>query len=291
MHEWLKDFLIFIASEKGLSINTAKAYERDLLKLISFLEKQEIHSFREVTEQTLFNYLAWLKQGNAASSSMARALFAIKVFFRFIKREGGLMINCAAALSSPKLWQLIPDVIAPHEIEKLIMQKDVTSFEGARDRAILEVLYSCGLRVSEVCLLNIQDVDDQFVRVLGKGNKERLVPIGQKALDALSIYDAFRDTIKIPKQTRLFVTKKGKDITRFYIWKMIKEAGEQAGIVKNISPHTLRHCFATHLLDNGADLRVIQELLGHSSINSTDRYTHVSRTHLQHAFSQFHPRP
>ncbi|MGK5595041.1 MAG: site-specific tyrosine recombinase/integron integrase [Parachlamydiaceae bacterium] len=291
MHEWLKDFLIFIASEKGLSSNTAKAYETDLLKLIGFLERLQIESLADVTEQILFNYLAWLKQGKAASSSMARALFAIKVFFKFVKREGGVNTNCAASLSSPRLWQLIPDVISPHEIDRMLMHKEAISFEDTRDRAILEVLYSCGLRVSEVCSLNIHDVDDQFVRVLGKGNKERLVPIGQKALDALSVYDAFRDTIKMPNQTRLFVTNKGKNITRFYVWKMIKEAGRQAGIVKNISPHTLRHCFATHLLDNGADLRVIQELLGHSSINSTDRYTHVSRSHLQNAFSQFHPRP
>ncbi|KAF3362036.1 Tyrosine recombinase XerD [Chlamydiales bacterium STE3] len=291
MIEWLHEFLIYIASEKGLALSTSFAYEADLKKFILFLKDQGYQNFNAVNEQILIAYLQQLNEQKLAGSSIARNLFAIKVFFRFIKREKGMIANPAQYLSAPKLWQLIPDILAPFEIEALLQQPDLTTFEGARDVAILDFLYSCGLRVSEVCSLGVQDVDDQFVRVLGKGNKERLVPIGNKALQSLAVYEPFRDTVENKKQQRLFVSPKGKILSRNYVWRMIKTYGTRAGITKNISPHTLRHCFATHLLDNGADLRVIQEMLGHAHISSTDRYTHISRSHLQHAFEQFHPRP
>ena len=173
------------------------------------------------------------------------------------------------------------------EVERLLaVPKD------KRDRAILELLYASGLRVSEVCGLKLYDLDDQFVRVQGKGSKERLVPLGQKALQAVDEYlKHCRDRFESEKQLALFVTKRGNPIDRIGVWHMIKKYAKQAGIVKNISPHTLRHSFATHLLDNGADLRVIQEMLGHASISSTDRYTHISRSRLQESFEQFHPRP
>ena len=215
------------------------------------------------------------------------SLIAIKVFFRFLKREGIISQNITLLLATPKIWQLIPDVLSIEEMEQLLNQPDLSLVKGVRDRAILEVLYASGLRVSELCGLTIRDVDDEYMRIRGKGGKERLVPIGRKAISAIDRYLHFRDG---PLEETLFVGKGGQPIDRVTVWKMIKSYAVQAGISKSISPHTFRHSFATHLLDNGADLRVIQELLGHSSITSTDRYTHISCSHLQQAFEEFHPR-
>lgn len=206
---------------------------------------------------------------------------AIKAFFRFLKREGVVEVNVAMYLDSPKLWQLIPEVLSLKEIEALLEISEI----GQRDRAILELLYGSGLRVSELCGLKMQDVDDTFVRVRGKGGKERVVPIGTRAIEALDAYLAHRDD----EQGWLFLSKRGKQLDRTAVWKRIKVMAERAGITKTISPHTLRHSFATHLLDGGADLRIIQEMLGHSSIGTTDRYTHVSHKRLQAAFEQHSP--
>lgn len=200
--------------------------------------------------------------------------------------------NVTLYLESPKIWQLIPEVLSVEEMERLLAQPDPETNVGSRDRAILEMLYGSGLRVSEVCGLKIHDVDDKFVKVFGKGSKERVVPVGAKAIEAVDHYLArFRDQTDSSRQQALFVNQRGKPIDRIFVWKMIKRYANEAGIVKNISPHTLRHSFATHLLDNGADLRVIQEMLGHASISSTDRYTHISKSRLHEAFGKFHSRP
>lgn len=281
----LRDFLIYIASEKGLSQNTLEAYERDILAFIAFLESQGTTSFAAVTEPLFIDYLA-NRQKNYASSSIARSLIALKVLYRFLKREGLIGQNITAHLSSPKLWQLIPEVLSNSEIEILLNQPDITSWKGSRDKAILELLYGSGLRVSELCALNIRALGEKALRVFGKGSKERIVPVGTLALDALQRYLQFRVS-PLPEEP-VFVNGKGKRIERVEVWRMIKTYGHKGGIAKNISPHTLRHTFATHLLDNGADLRVIQELLGHGSIGSTDRYTHVSRTRLTEAFAAAH---
>lgn len=285
MDDDLHDFLIYIASEKGLSQNTIEAYRRDNNSLISFLNLKGILSFKDVTQELLVSFLASLKSTDYASSSICRALVAAKVLFRFLKREGLIENNVALYLDTPKLWQLIPDVLSYKEVESLIHQPDTSTPLGARDQAIIEVLYSCGLRVSELCTLNVNDVDDVYLRVMGKGRKERLVPIGSKAIAAIDYYLNFR-----PENTPiLFLSKSAKPLDRTMVWKIIKKHTTEAGIIKSVSPHTLRHSFATHLLDNGADLRIIQELLGHSNIATTDRYTHVSRSHLQQAFHAHHP--
>jgi integrase/recombinase XerD len=290
MDDSLAEFLSYIASEKGLSTNTIEAYGRDIRYLIQFLKIQGLNGFQEVSQSHLIDFLHSLKEGYA-TSSISRALIAIKVLFRFLKREGKVPVNITLYLESPKLWQLIPEVLSKTEIEKILEQCDLETPLGARDRAILEMLYGSGLRVSEVCSLKIYDIDDEFVRVMGKGRKERLVPIGKKALAAVDHYlTHYRCLVDSEKQQALFVNAKAQAIDRISIWKMIKEYGRKAGIDKRISPHTMRHTFATHLLDNGADLRIIQELLGHASISSTDRYTHVSRVHLQKSFENFHPR-
>ncbi|MES2121189.1 MAG: tyrosine-type recombinase/integrase, partial [Chlamydiota bacterium] len=192
-------------------------------------------------------------------------------------------------LDSPKMWQLIPEVLTVSEVNALLHAPNPEEFAGARDQAVLLVLYASGLRVSEVCGLNLQDVDDQVVRVKGKGGKERIVPIAQVATSAIDHYLVrFRKESDFPA---LFVTEKNRRIDRTLVWKRVKFYAKAAGIQKSISPHTLRHSFATHLLENGADLRVIQEMLGHANIATTDRYTHISTQHLADAFNAFHPRP
>jgi integrase/recombinase XerD len=290
MQQHLYDFLIYIASEKGLARNTIEAYTRDTKTFAAFLQQQGITSFLDVRQEHIVAFLSHLKSQNYASASISRTLIAIKVMFRFFKRENITPSNAAFFLETPKIWQLIPEVLSCEEIDLLLQQPDINTPLGARDKAILEVIYASGLRVSEVCTLKIYDVDDTFVKVMGKGRKERLVPIGKKALEAVDHYLHYRCQWDSDKQPALFVTKKGLPVDRIIIWSMIKKYTKQAGITKNIHPHTLRHSFATHLLDNGADLRVIQEMLGHANISSTDRYTHVSRSHLQQAFQAAHPR-
>lgn len=290
MEPEIADFLSYIASEKGLSRNSVEAYGRDVSSFVEFLQSIEIQEFKAVQQSHIVSFLSYLRQQEYASSSSCRALIAIKVLFRFLKREGLADGTATKFLESPKLWQLIPEVLSTHEIENLFAMPDIKTAVGIRDIAILEVLYASGLRVSELCHLLIRDVDDTYVRVLGKGGKERLVPIGTKAIEAIDRYLAkvrFRwEGDKLP----LFLSQSGKPLDRIVIWRMVKEYATQAAIIKNVSPHTLRHSFATHLLDNGADLRVIQDMLGHSSIASTDRYTHVSKSDLKERFFAHHPR-
>jgi integrase/recombinase XerD len=286
----LDDFLIYIGSEKGHSPHTLEAYKRDISSFFSFLVKSSVLSIHDVQEEHITNYLAQLR-GEYADSSIARNFVAIKVLCRFLKREAVLKVNIAHTLDTPKVWQLIPEVLTSNEIEKLLNAPDTTTMLGARDKAIIETLYGSGLRVSEICSLKINDVDDTYLKVMGKGRKERTVPVGKKAIEAIDFYLAnYRSLSDSEKVKELFVSERGSPMDRVAIWKMIKKYAKESCIIKNISPHTLRHSFATHLLDNGAELRVIQEMLGHASINSTDRYTHISNKHLTQSFEAFHPR-
>lgn len=288
MDQDLEDFFFYIGSEKGLSPNTVEAYRRDTLSFSNFLEKHQVSDFNAVKQAHIVEFLGYLKAKGLASASICRALIALKVFFRFTKREGITANNIAYYLESPKLWQVVPDVLSCQDVEKLLNLSDTSTLIGARDKAMIEVLYSSGLRVSELCSLNLYDVDDTFIRVVGKGNKERVVPIGSKAITAIDHYLHLRGDSY--REEALFLSRSGKRIDRITVWKIIKTRAKEAGIDKYISPHVLRHSFATHLLDNGADLRIIQDMLGHASISSTDRYTHVSQKHLQKAFYSFHNR-
>lgn len=286
----LTDFISYITSEKGLSPHTVEAYRRDLTHFLAFIEKRSAASITDISPEDLVAFLSYLKAASYAQASISRALVAIKVFFRFLKREKILQQNITLNLETPKIGQTLPTVLTVEETIKLLMEPDRNSDTGARDAAILELLYSSGLRVSELCLLKIVDVDDAYVKVFGKGAKERLVPLGKAALAAIDHYLLhFRCKFEGEQET-LFLSQRGTPLDRIAIWKLVKEYTSAAGIKKNVSPHTLRHSFATHLLDNGADLRIIQEMLGHASINSTERYTHISRTHLQEAFQRCHPR-
>lgn len=287
--EILHDFFSYLASEKGLSPNTLEAYQRDLKLFTAYLNNNL--DVQKITEQDILGFLEWMEHELYAASSRCRALVAIKVFFRFLRKEDLISVDITTYLDSPKLWQLLPNVLSQEEVEKLLKTPDVKSFIGVRDKAILEVLYASGLRVSELCSLNIHDIQADTLRVLGKGRKERIVPIAKISVEAVDDYLANRgagliDSLGEP----LFVTSKGSRIGRITVWQRIKFYVKKAGIDKNISPHSLRHSFATHLLDNGASLRVIQEMLGHADIGTTDRYTHLSTKHLIESFHTHHPR-
>jgi integrase/recombinase XerD len=286
----IKEFLSYLLSEKGYSPHTIDAYRRDIQTFAASLPLDHMTSWKDVTQHHIVNFLSTKKSQGYASSSIGRTLAAIKVFFKFLKREGAISINPAKLLDNPKIWQLIPNILSLHEIETLLMQPVLTKKSGARDRAILEVLYSSGLRVSELCRLKISDVDDHYLRIRGKGGKERLVPIGTPALAAIDRYLAFRDGPQEEGVNELFLDKNNRPVDRISVWKLVKKYAKKAGITKLISPHTFRHSFATHLLDGGADLRVIQELLGHASIGTTDRYTHVNSKQLHAAFQNCHLR-
>jgi len=283
METQIGDFLIYLGSEKGLSSNTLQAYGRDLRAFATFANKD----VAGITGDEIITYFQKLKEQGVASSSLCRALVSIKVFFRFLKREKVVSANPTQFLESPKMWQLIPEVLTVEEVSTLLAAPDAETFVGVRDRAMFQVMYASGLRVSELCSLNVGDISDDQVRVRGKGNKERVIPIAASAVDAVDTYLVnFRQEGDGP----LFTSSTGKRIDRIAVWERVKFYAKKCGITRPISPHTLRHSFATHLLENGADLRVIQEMLGHSNIATTDRYTHVSHKHLTEAFEKFHPK-
>lgn len=288
----ISDFISYIASEKGLSRNTIEAYQRDITQFCEFLQKKDITALQSVSHDDFIRFLDSLRKKSYASSTLSRMLVALKVFFRFLKKEKWIEQDPTHLLDTPKIWQLIPEVLSIDEVESLLKSPDTESYVGSRDRALFEVIYASGLRVSEVCSMNIHDVSEDSVRVKGKGGKERVVPIAKSALASVDQYlTRFRPQVGKEDELALFLTPKGKRIDRVLVWSRIKFYAKQAGITKIISPHTLRHSFATHLLENGADLRIIQEMLGHASIATTDRYTHVSQKHLTDAFAAFHPRP
>lgn len=283
-----KDFLDYIRSEKGLSSNTVEAYGRDLSLFKAFIQPK---SESQVTPEDILDFIALLRGKSYASASICRTLIAVKVFFRFLKKEGEISLDLGRYFDSPKLWQLIPEVMTPEEVDRLLSEPKIEDALGARDKAILELLYASGMRVSELCSLCMNDLSDTFVKVLGKGKKERMIPVGKKAIQAVDHYLLhFRGKVEDDRGP-LFVSSRGKAVDRITVWSRVKFYAKAAGISKSVSPHTLRHSFATHLLENGADLRLIQEMLGHADIGTTDRYTHVTGSRLKTAFKNFHPRP
>ncbi len=288
MDERIADFLDYLRSERGLSSNTIAAYGRDVQTFAAHLGHA---NWRGVDSRSILQFLSHLKDRGFASSTLCRSLVSVKVFFRFLKKEGVVDVDLGRYFKTPKTWQLIPDVLTIAEVEALLAQPKKEDFIGARDKAILELLYATGMRVSELCKLRICDLDDTFVKVYGKGKKERVIPVGRLAIEAV---DAFLIRFRgetFEENAPLFVTFRGKPIDRVTVWARVKAYADSAGIRKSISPHTLRHSFATHLLENGADLRLIQDMLGHEDIGTTDRYTHVTGASLKAAFHSFHPRP
>lgn len=279
------DFIDFIRSEKGLSEHTVEAYGRDIDLLKQFLKD------RQAEPEDILHFLGYLKNKGYASSSICRILVAVKVFFRFLKKEGVISADLGRYFDTPKVWQLVPEVLTPEEVDALLAQPKIADPVGCRDLAILELLYATGMRVSELCSLRLNDLSDTFAKVRGKGKKERIIPVGKKAIEAVDRYLVqFRGEVKDESEP-LFVSLRGKPLSRITVWTRIQVYARTAKIEKSISPHTLRHSFATHLLENGADLRLIQDMLGHEDIGTTDRYTHVTGKRLKAAFQSFHPRP
>ena len=289
LKEKLDDFLSFIRYEKGLSENTFLAYKNDVFNFIKFLNE---HKIAEVTEDTIMDFIFALKNKNYSTLSIARMLVAVKNYYKFLVNEKVLSVSPFENMDSFKVRKKIPEVLTEKDIENLLNQPDTSTKEGIRDKAILELLYSAGIRVSELVNMELADInlDEKILRCFGKGKKERLVPIGDYVVEAIKNYLKIRQEISDKFSNFLFITRLGKKFTRAGIWKMIKMYAKKAGIIKNVYPHIFRHSFATHLLKGGADLRSVQEMLGHSDISTTQIYTHVDRSHLKNIHKKFHPR-
>jgi integrase/recombinase XerD len=285
----LKSFIGFLQYEKGLSENTVEAYTSDLKLFDAFLEKTKP---AKIDEDTLVDFIFYLKSSAHISRSVARALVAVKGFYRFLTMTGKMKNSPFEEMDSFKVKGTIPEVLAESEIEKLLAAPDMTKKEGIRDKAIMELLYSAGLRVSELAGLELTDInlEEKMVRCYGKGSKERMVPLGDYAVDSLAEYIDIRKEFLRDFSQHLFLTRLGKKFTREGVWKVVKGYAKKSGITKDVYPHIFRHSFATHLLAGGADLRSVQEMLGHSDISTTQIYTHVDRTRLKKIHKQFHPR-
>lgn len=296
MQELVESFLNYLLVERSLSNNTIAAYRRDLAKYVSCLEESGINSLSQSTRKDISDFMFRLKDNGLNASSIARNLAAIKVFYRFLVRERILKIDPSGLLDSPRLWKRIPDALSFQEVEDLLKAPSLRQTQGIRDRAILEVMYATGMRVSEAVNLKVTDVnlDAGFARCIGKGSKERIVPLGKQAITALRRYlEEARPKLlkKSSTETILFLSRLGKRVSRQSFWKIIKSYARKARIKKNIRPHTLRHSFATHLLEGGADLRSVQEMLGHADISTTQIYTHIDKNRLKLIHKTYHPRP
>jgi integrase/recombinase XerD len=292
----IKGFRAYLKLERSLSENSIEAYSRDIEKLYQFADIQLIKlSPKTVTLTHLRQFIVWASELGMIPSSQARILSGIKAFYKYLLMEDMIKVDPSELLESPKIQRKLPDTLSINEINKLIDAIDVSKPEGARNKAILEVLYGSGLRVSELTGLKLSNLylDIEFIKVVGKGSKERLVPIGGSAVKSLKIWiENVRVHIPIKKghEDIVFLNRRGAGLSRVYIFMMIKQLATLTGIKKNISPHTLRHSFATHLVEGGADLRAVQEMLGHESITTTEIYTHLDREYLKGTIIQFHPR-
>ncbi len=289
-------FKNYLKLERSLSENSVKAYESDIRKFVTYLEIKELSvSPVQVKLQHLKKFIEWINELGLNARSQSRIISGLKAFFKYLILEDIIESDPANLLESPKLGRKLPEVLSINEIDEIISAIDLSLPEGQRNKAIIETLYSCGLRVSELVNLKITNLylDEGFIRVVGKGNKERLVPIGQKAIKEIQYYFHDRNSLSnIDKsdQNIVFLNRRGRKLTRVMIFTIVKRLVEKAEINKNISPHTFRHSFASHLIDGGADLRAVQEMLGHESIITTEIYTHLDREYLRDAIIQFHPR-
>ncbi|HEY0067776.1 MAG TPA: site-specific tyrosine recombinase XerD [Flavisolibacter sp.] len=290
-----KGFKAYLQLERSLSGNSIEAYLSDIEKLTSFLlSTGRKKNPSEITLDDLQQFIRWVAELGMTASSQARIVSGVRTFYRYCLLEDISPVDPTTLLEAPKLKRSLPDVLSFEEIELLINGIDLSTPEGTRNKAILETMYSCGLRVSEVVNLKLSQLylDVGFVRVLGKGNKERLVPIGSSAIKYLDIY---RKTVRVHQPVQpgeediVFLNRRGRRLSRVMIFLIIKDLAKSTGINKNISPHTFRHSFATHLVEGGADLRAVQEMLGHESITTTEIYTHLDREFLRKTLEQFHP--
>lgn len=295
-HSAINGFKSYLKLEKSLSANSVEAYTRDIKQLQHFaLDQIPVLKPDSVTLQNLRSFIQQLNEIGVAASSQARILSGIKAFYKYLIIEDLIMQDPSVLLESPRLMRKLPDTLSHIEIDKLIGAIDLSRPDGMRNKAIIIMLYSCGLRVSELTELKTSNLylDVEFIKVTGKGSKERLVPIGDEAIQALLLWlQQVRVHIPIKKgeEDYVFLNRRGKHLTRVFIFMLIKQLAESIGLKKSISPHTFRHSFATHLIENGADLRAVQEMLGHESITTTEIYTHLDRDYLKSTIIQYHPR-
>jgi len=293
MYELTDQFINYLRLERGLADNTIQAYSRDLTKFTQFLEKSDLNPL-QISRDQISEYAGTLRKGLSARS-VARNISATKMFFRFLTSEGYIKENPARLLETPRLPRRLPDVLSMAEVERLLAKPDPSTPMGKRDCAMLELLYATGLRVSELVGLKVLSInlESGHVRTFGKGSKERLVPMGGKAIQAVREYvsNGRFQLLKGANLPYLFLNFRGRPLTRQGFWKIIKKYGKEAGIQKEITPHSLRHSFASHLLEAGADLRSVQVMLGHEDISTTQIYTHVTRKRLKELHAKCHPRP
>ncbi|MFA5411140.1 MAG: site-specific tyrosine recombinase XerD [Candidatus Omnitrophota bacterium] len=295
MRELIDTFLNYLSVERGLSQNTINSYREDLNAYMNFVQDQRIEILSKTTKSTVTDFMFFQKGKGITPNSVARRLAAIKSFYRFLVRERVLKADPTGLIDSPKLWKKIPETLSVNEIDSLLRQPNLRQVQGIRDRAVLETLYATGMRVSEAVNLKSDNVNLEigFLRCIGKGNKERVIPLGAKAVESIKRYmEASRPRL-LGKRTSefLFLSRFGKKISRQSLWKIIKKYARDARIKKPIRPHILRHSFATHLLERGADLRSVQEMLGHANIATTQIYTHINKDRLKAIHKMFHPRP
>lgn len=290
----LARFVDFLALEQGLSPRTIEAYERDLGRFVEYAASQGIGAPLDITAKLLREFVYHLKDLGLSPSSIRRSVSAIRTYFRFLTADGIVVRDPSERLEIPKRWRTLPDVLTIEEVQRLLAAPTLSDRLVFRDRALLELAYGAGLRVSEWITLGQRDVmlDEGLVRVFGKGSKERLVPIGRSAIGAIAVYTReLRPRLeKGEGKGVLFLNARGRPLTRMGAWKILRQHVERAGITKHVSPHTLRHSFATHLLEGGADLRAVQEMLGHVDIATTQIYTHVDREYLRKVHKSYHPR-
>lgn len=285
-------YLDYLAVEKGLASNSLSAYRTDLKRFGAWLEEHK-KDFEKIERIDIVRYFQSLRTAGISARSVARALAAIRGMYRFLVAERHLQHDPTENLENPKLWTSLPKSLLPTEVEALLKAPDLTTPEGLRDAAMLELLYATGLRVSELIRVRIEDVvmDAGFLRTVGKGSKERIVPFGDRARDAILAYmEKGRAEFNTKNDPHLFLSRRGRPMTRQSFWMKIVKYARTSGVTAHISPHVLRHSFATHLLENGADLRSVQMMLGHSDISTTQIYTHVTRSRLQKLYDQHHPR-
>lgn len=295
MNELVEEFLSHLSVERGLSDNTLFSYKRDLSRFLEYLKKRRVSSVQRVTRQMVSSFMMSEKDRGLSANSVSRELACLKSFFKFLVRENKVKEDITSIIESPKLWKKLPFTLNLDEVEAILKAPNVKDLMGARDKASLELMYATGMRVSELINLKMNDLNMEvgFVKCVGKGDKERIIPFGTKARQSISRYlDKSRPVFLKKKISNfLFLTRLGRPMSRQTFWKTIKRYTKLAGIKKAITPHSLRHSFATHILERGADLRIVQELLGHADISTTQIYTHVSKDRLKSIHHKFHPRP
>lgn len=293
---YIKNYQVFLKLEKSLSDNTIQAYIRDIKKLAEYIGSSDNPKGPvSVNSKDLQDFVHWIHKKNLSATTQARMISSIRSFYHFLLLEDAISSSPAELLESPKTIRKLPDTLSVHEINQIIDTIDQSRPEGPRNKTIIETLYGCGLRVSELTELRISNIyfNEGFIKITGKGNKERLVPLGNTAKKLIIQYlEHIRIHVEVDKNSTdiLFLNKRGKKLSRVMVFIIVKDAVEKAGIHKKISPHTFRHSFATHLIEGGADLRAVQEMLGHESITTTEIYTHLNREYLREAILSYHPR-